>query len=190
MATWQTEAANWKKRYPSSAAQAELFLLKFQRDSDISRHGILELLKQFDRFDTRHQGELEEDEALRLLEARKETKTVAELRQLVKDIDLDHNHKLCFLELCCSVFKKSWAILHAPTHDPAQLALLNQLTSNLAQFTMDAQKHTDEVTAAEALKLKELSDIEHKKSELNEEKLHKETEEMKKERGRTKEDRS
>jgi len=180
MATWQSEARDWKKKYPSSAAQAEYFLLRFNKDSDITRHGILELLKQFDRFDGRRQGELEEDEALRLLEHRKETKTVAELRQLVKDIDLDHNHKLCFLELCCSVYKKSWALLHAPSHDPAELALLSELSGNLAQFTLNAQKHSEEMAVAEANKLKELSEIEHKKAELGEERANKEAAEMKK----------
>jgi len=180
MATWQSEARDWKKKYPSSAAQAEFFLLRFNRDADVTRSGILELLKQFDRFDSRRQGELEEDEALRLLEFRKETKTVSELRQLVKDIDLDHNHKLCFLELCCSVFKKSWAILHAPSHDPAELALLSELTSNLAQFQVNAQRQSEEMAAAEANKRKELSEIERKKAELGEERALKEQAEHKK----------
>lgn len=57
--------------------------------------------------------ELEEDQAHRLFEARGETKTVVEMRELFADIDVDKNHKLSFLEWCCGAFKLSWAELHA-----------------------------------------------------------------------------
>jgi len=140
----------------------------------------LKLLKQFDRFDKKRQGELEEDEALQLFEDREQTRTAAEHRQLVKEIDLDKNRKLCFLELCCSIFHKQWSVLHAPSHDPAQLALLNQLTNNLAQFQLEAQKHSDEVALAEAEKRKELSELELKKAEIGEVKAQKEAEEARK----------
>jgi hypothetical protein len=48
---------------------------------------------------------------MRLLEARGETKSFKELRQMVADIDVDQNHKLSFLEWACGVFSKVRAAL-------------------------------------------------------------------------------
>ncbi len=69
-----------------------------------------------------------EDEALRLLEARKETKRFVELREMVKDMDYDKNRELSFLEWCCAYFSKSWKDLHRPSADQSEVeAKLTQL---------------------------------------------------------------
>ena len=74
--------------------QLELFLWKFK---DVQREDITEKLDEFLKFDKGKKGELEENEAMMLLEARGETKTFRELRQMVADMDIDTNHRLSFL---------------------------------------------------------------------------------------------
>lgn len=66
------------------------------------------LLKEFKRFDLGKTGELEENQAMMLLESRKETKTALELRETFSAIDIDKNHKLSFLEWCCYVYQKDY----------------------------------------------------------------------------------
>jgi len=101
---WKQNASTWKLRYPTLDAQAQFFLIKFAKTEGVTHDKVYTLLEQFKQFDGHQQGELEEDEALRLLEARKETKTARELRTMVADIDFDSNRKLSFLEWSCCVF--------------------------------------------------------------------------------------
>jgi len=123
---WKESAATWKTRYPTSTLQAEFFLLKFIPHG-VSRQEVCILLNQFQKFDSKRQGELEEDEALHLLESRGETKTASELRKLIADIDQDKNRKLSFLEFSCAVLNRSWQTLHEPVGDPDALAELEKL---------------------------------------------------------------
>jgi len=139
MATWEECAATWKSRYPTSQNQAEFFLLRFEVDGGVSRSFVYELLEQFQKFDSKKSGELEEDEAMRMLEARGETKTFKELRQMVSDIDLDKNRKLCFLEWCCAVFKKSWQVLHTPSGDPNEVGKLGALAGEFGKWKVNAE---------------------------------------------------
>jgi len=172
---WKEAAANWKARYPTVELQAEFFLLKFQKDADISRPAVYKLMEQFAAFDGRKQGELEEHEALRLLESRNSTKTFRELREMVADIDLDHNRKLSFLEWACAIFNKSWQKLHAPSVDPEELAMALAL-SNKAEAEMAkaaaalAEKEDEERKAAEFAKMTD----EQKVVALEKERLHRE----------------
>jgi len=103
-------------------SQAEFFLLKFGKDSDIKRDEVLTLKEQFKAFAKPNAAELQEDEAMRLLEKRNQTKTFKELRQMVADIDLDKNRKLSFLEWACAIYSKSWDKLHALVVDPEEIA--------------------------------------------------------------------
>jgi len=123
---WRESAATWKTRYPTSNLQAEFFLLKFIPHG-VTRHEVSILLNQFQKFDLKRQGELEEDEALHLLEFRGETKTASELRKLIADIDIDKNRKLSFLEFACAVLGRSWQTLHEPVGDPDSLLELEKL---------------------------------------------------------------
>ena len=53
-------------------------------------------------------GELDEHEALMLLEHKNLTKTATELRMLLADIDKNKDRQVNFLEWCCFVFQKPW----------------------------------------------------------------------------------
>jgi len=112
----------WQKKYPTMEAQAEFFIFKFAKDEDIKRGEVMVLMNQFKTYAKPNKGELEEDEAMRLLEARNNTKTFKELRQMVSDIDVDKNRKLSFLEWACAIYAKSWDKLHAVATDPEEIA--------------------------------------------------------------------
>lgn len=131
--------AEWRTLYPTTSSQVEFFLIKFP---DVPRDAISKLQQQFDKEDSKHRGELEDDEALRLLEARGETKTVKEFRKMFHKLDLDGNHKLGFLELCCTMHNKSWEALHAVGGDPTQVENLKNLAS---QAAMHLQKQEEEL---------------------------------------------
>jgi len=170
--TWQECAATWKQRYPKAEHQAEYFLLKFKVDG-VSSDAVYKLLFQFKQFDTSESGELEEDQALRLLEMRGETKTFKEMRAMVAEIDLDRNRKLSFLEWCCAVFKKSWQVLHTPSGDPAEVDKLNALASEFAKWKLNADANLQKMMAEEQAKLALLDDVYKRKKELEEkEKIH------------------
>ena len=47
--------------------------------------------------DTENRGELDDVQAMMMLESRGEAKSLTEIRELVQDIDLDRNRKLSFL---------------------------------------------------------------------------------------------
>jgi len=122
--------ADWRSLYPTTSSQVEFFGIKFP---DVKRDLLHKLRSQFDQFDSKKRGELEDDEAMRLLEHRGETKTVKELRQMFHKMDLDGNHKLGFLELCCAMFGKSWETLHAVSGDPNQVDSLKKLASQASE---------------------------------------------------------
>ena len=91
----------------TNSEQAEYFLRKFNRHTDINRPKVMILKKEFESFDDRPGGpfgELAEDQAMRLLESRGEAHTLKEIRALVEKIDVDQNHKLSFLEWAWCVF--------------------------------------------------------------------------------------
>jgi len=136
--------ADWRTLYPTTSSQVEFFGIKFP---DVKRDLLHKLRSQFDQFDSKKRGELEDDEAMRLLEHRGETKTVKELRQMFSKLDLDGNHKLSFLELCCAMFNKSWETLHAASGDPDQVDSLKKLASqandHLARQAEELKKATE-----------------------------------------------
>jgi hypothetical protein len=83
----------------------ELFLWRWK---DVSRTELNEHLKEFKKFDLLKTGELEENHAMMLLEARGETKTARELRETFARIDVNNNHKLSFLEWSCYLYNKDF----------------------------------------------------------------------------------
>jgi Ca2+-binding EF-hand superfamily protein len=110
-----------KLNLQSPEEQRELFLWKFK---DVSRTDINERLAEFKRFDFGNKGELEEDQALMLLEYRGETKTFLELRAMVSDMDSDGNHRISFLEWCCALYQKNYAELDDFVDEEARQAAL------------------------------------------------------------------
>lgn len=82
-----------------------MFLWKYR---DITRGEVNEEYKLFLKFDISKTGELDEHEALMLLEHRGCARTAVELRALLVEIDKDQSHSLSFLEYCCFWFKRSY----------------------------------------------------------------------------------
>jgi len=118
MADQTDPSIGWQKRLPTVRLQIEYFLLKFP---DVDREKALEMAEAFKKHDSRGRGELQEDEALRLLESRKETKRVVELREMIKEMDFDKNRELSMLEWSCAYFSKSWKALHTPSDNQAEI---------------------------------------------------------------------
>jgi len=181
--SWQDAAEHWKISYPTSTHQAEFFLAKFSRHG-VSRDEVSLLLQQFQKFDAKKQGELEEDEALHLLEFRGETKTSRELRTMVADIDKDKNHKLSFLEFACAVLTRSWQTLHEPTGDPDALADLEKLKhqTELWKSQSESEREAKQIEEEKALnaslqKMKEKDLAEQKHTELGAQQKKKQDEE-------------
>ena len=75
----------------TSEEQRELFLFKFR---DVDRADCSQLEKDFKKFDLDKRGELNEHQALQLMEYRSTVKTARELRAMISDMDFDKNHKL------------------------------------------------------------------------------------------------
>ena len=73
---------------------------------------MIELKAEYAKFDEKNVGELEMDQAMRLLESRHETKTYTELKELLNDIDKNNNNKLSLLEWLCAFYNKSWEKLN------------------------------------------------------------------------------
>lgn len=115
---------------------------------------ITEKLKEYKRFDLANNGELEENNAMRLLESRGETKTATELRAILNSIDFNNNHKLSFLEWCCYLYSKSYEETNNFVNEEAQaLALLEIQKAKDAAAAVEAEiqrrKAEDEAAAAE-----------------------------------------
>jgi hypothetical protein len=101
----------------------ELFLWKWK---DVSRPQVNSLLIEFRKYDYSKSGELEENEALMLLEARGDTKTVIEMRETFARIDINHNHKLSFLEWLCYIFDKDFTETNTFQDNEARAAAMDQ----------------------------------------------------------------
>jgi hypothetical protein len=84
----------WEKLITASTDdQCDAFLRAFVLDfSGDKFEEVLDVAAQFKKF-TRGKIDLEEGDALRFLEARKETVTAAALREALKAIDVDNNHR-------------------------------------------------------------------------------------------------
>jgi len=108
----------WQERLPTPSLQAEYFLLKYPESG---RDVVMDMKVSFIKFDARGVAELQEDEAMRLLESRKETKRAVELREMIKEMDFDKNRQISLLEWLCAYFKKSWKELHTPGKNQAEL---------------------------------------------------------------------
>jgi hypothetical protein len=101
----------------------ELFLWKWK---DVSRNDVNALLAEFRKYDYSKSGELEENEALMLLEARGDTKTVLEMRETFAKIDANNNRKISFLEWLCYVFEKDFTETNTFQDNDARAAAMEQ----------------------------------------------------------------
>jgi hypothetical protein len=90
----------------STHEQVELFLSLFP---DVARREVYKLRTEFDTFDAVGSGHLDVLSSMRLLEARKETRTFVELREMVEGAHVQSSLRhMSFLEWACTVFDKNW----------------------------------------------------------------------------------
>eukprot|EP00854_Cymbomonas_tetramitiformis_P015193 gene15193-17972_t len=90
----------------STQEQAELFLKRFADHTDVERAKVLELKEEFDQFDEQKAGQLDYQQAMRLLEARNQTKTATELRTMLKELDTNNDLRVSFVEWSVVFFNK------------------------------------------------------------------------------------
>lgn len=67
-------------------------------------------MQDFIRHDIGRKGQLDEHEAMMLLEHRGIVKTAKELRAMMSTMDVDKNHRLSFVEWCCAIFERSYEV--------------------------------------------------------------------------------
>jgi hypothetical protein len=101
----------------------ELFLWKYR---DVTRQQVNEELASFTSHNLIKTGELDEHEAMMLLEDRGCAKTAVELRALLADIDKDKSHTVNFLEWLCFWFKKSYDDLNDFVDEEARERAYNE----------------------------------------------------------------
>lgn len=93
--------------------QAKIFLRAFVIDFKGNFEVVVDLAGEFHKF-AEGGKELDEMMAHRFLEKRGETVTVAKLRDWLKEVDLDRNRKISFIEYCLYKWQKTVSQLFAP----------------------------------------------------------------------------
>jgi len=114
--------------------QANFFLKAFAAEFIGNFQALLDLGGDFLRFadpTATRVCDLDEFQAHRFLEARKETLTVVELRSFLKELDLDKNNRLAFIEYLLYKYKKTLRELFTPpppgqVPSPEALAALDE----------------------------------------------------------------
>jgi len=162
MSEKKKELIDWRTKHPTMEHQLEFFLLKFSKDSDISRTDVHEHFNGFKKHGKPGAVELDEIEVLRFLEVQNKTKTARELRALIAEMDQDANGKLSFLEYACATFNKSFDLLLTITADIEEIAAAEKFfleaAEKEAKMLAEAQeaedasnkKRLDELKAAES----------------------------------------
>ena len=100
-------------------------------------------------------GEADEMQAHIFFEKRGEVLTVSEMREKMKDIDLDKNHNMAFIEYLLFTYDKTVQDLLDPTHedDPALVAMLEKAIADYQKVlaeTDDRAEKMDKLAAAAA----------------------------------------
>jgi len=131
------------------------FVLEFQGNFE----EVLEHANEFEKFGiVPEEGkvlcELEADAAHRFLEKHGETRTVKQLRDEMKDIDIDANTRISFLEYALWKYKKTVKELLTPPGSSNDPELLKKLEEAIAAFEEVLSKRK-----AREQKMNELSDI-------------------------------
>jgi len=131
--------------------QLEMFIFKFP---DLDRDELSGSLSEFQKFDIDKTDELDEGQAMQLLEARGEVHTFLELRREFEAMDADKNRKINFLEFATYAYKKSWVELHtwadAAQYEAAMKAVAAAAAKrDAAEAAIQAVKEREEKKAAE-----------------------------------------
>jgi len=111
------------------------FVLEFQGNFE----EVLELAVEFEKYAPKPENgavvtELEADAAHRFLEKHGETRTVKGLRDEMKDIDIDANTRISFLEYALWRYKKAVKELLSPSGPSNDPVLLKKLEEAIAAF--------------------------------------------------------
>lgn len=139
----------------SMLEQAKFFLREFVFEVSSTEEGfegVLNLCEEFAKFtdskDTSTSNELEEHMFHLFLERRGETKTVKDVRDSMRLIDLDANMKISFIEYCLFKFEKTVAQLFAPkTVDPRLLAELNEAIAMFEEVMRARKEEEDQIAS-------------------------------------------
>jgi hypothetical protein len=136
--------------------QTKFFLKAFACDFIGSFQAVLDLAGEFLRYAPDNNAkDLDEFQAHRFLEKRSETLTVVELRSFLKDLDLDKNNRLAFIEYLLYKYKKTLVQLFTPPPagqrpSPEALAILDEAITTYQ--TVVNKKNTFEKRREELLK--------------------------------------
>eukprot|EP00055_Hartaetosiga_balthica_P002668 m.4796 g.4796 ORF g.4796 m.4796 type:complete len:252 (-) comp2291_c0_seq1:418-1173(-) len=135
--------------------QATYFLRSFVTEFSGNFEEVLDLAEEFKKFAPTEGTvrELEEDKAHLFLERRGETLTVKELRDALKEIDLDSNNKVSFIEFCLYKYERTLDDLFAEKDHKIE-HLLKKLEEAIAlyQTTLaEKQKRDQKMKDLEAL---------------------------------------
>jgi len=116
--------------------QAKFFLRSFVLDFQGRFEEVLDLAEEFKGFAPKEGvvRELEEDRAHYFLERRGETLTVVQLREYLKQIDLDSNHKVAFIEYILWKYKKNLEQLFNPPKGGTNAELLEALEKAIEEY--------------------------------------------------------
>eukprot|EP01083_Nonionella_stella_P040744 110457_1 len=116
MAALREYNTQWQEIISKSAlGQAKKFLYAFALEFQGKFEEVLDIVQEFERFsEGGGSGELTEFEAHQFLEKRDETLTVKKMRDYLRDIDIDNNERVAFIEYLLWRYKKTLKQLFTP----------------------------------------------------------------------------
>ena len=124
---------------------------------DLDRDEVEGTLKEFQSFDLDKTDELDEAQAMQLLEARGDVHTFRELRKQFDEMDADKNRAINFLEFATYAFNKNWVELHTWADAAAYEAAMKAVAAaaakrEAAEAAVQAVKKREENKAAQRAK--------------------------------------
>jgi len=135
--------------------QTKTFLRAFVGDFQGKFEEILDLAEDFKAFSAKTEGwngrELDEFQAHRFLEKRGETKTVKDLRESLKVMDLDSNKKMAFIEFLLFKYKKSLKDLFTAAPNEALVAKLEKAIDQYRSVFEERKKKQEEIADLERI---------------------------------------
>jgi len=131
--------------------QVKTFLRAFVSEFQGKFEEVLDIAEQFKTYsnETGKIVELDEFQAHRFLEKRKETATVTELREKLKLIDLDRNNKVAFIEYCLFKYQKSLKDLFTAQPPVHLIAALEKAIDDYRAVFEERKKKQEKISELE-----------------------------------------